>query len=108
MNKILVIATHPDDETLGCGGTLLKHKNFGDEIHWLIATDIKESEGFDKTLVEKRNIEINIVEEHYNFNSVSKLGISTTRTLSSYFSPKRATAPFFLASSKSCIVVDSS
>ncbi len=79
MNKILVIATHPDDETLGCGGTLLKHKDFGDEIHWLIATDIKESEGFDKTLVEKRNIEINIVEKHFNFNSVSKLGISTTK-----------------------------
>jgi len=37
------VATHPDDETLGCGGTLLKHRANGDEIHWLIATDIKES-----------------------------------------------------------------
>ena len=25
MKKICVIAVHPDDETLGCGGTLLKH-----------------------------------------------------------------------------------
>ena len=31
--KILVIAPHPDDETLGCGGTLLKHHNNGDEIY---------------------------------------------------------------------------
>ena len=41
MNKVLVIAVHPDDETLGCGGTLLKHKSNNDQIHWLIATDIK-------------------------------------------------------------------
>jgi len=30
--KILCIAPHPDDETLGCGGTLLRHKHEGDEI----------------------------------------------------------------------------
>ena len=45
MNRVLVIAVHPDDETLGCGGTLLKHKFNKDEIHWLIVTDIKESRG---------------------------------------------------------------
>ena len=38
MNKVLVIAVHPDDETLGCGGTLLRHKDEGDEIYWLIVT----------------------------------------------------------------------
>ena len=32
-NKILVVAPHADDETLGCGGTLLKHKKTGDEIN---------------------------------------------------------------------------
>ena len=36
--KIIVIAVHPDDETLGCGGTLLKHKAQGDDIIWLICT----------------------------------------------------------------------
>ena len=79
MNKVLVIAVHPDDETLGCGGTLLKHKSNNDKIHWLIATDIKESEGFKKSTVEKRKNEINKVENLFNFDSVSKLGLSTTK-----------------------------
>ena len=26
MKKVIVISPHPDDKTLGCGGTLLKYK----------------------------------------------------------------------------------
>ena len=33
--KVLVVSPHPDDETLGCGGTLLKHKQNGDSTHCL-------------------------------------------------------------------------
>ena len=79
MNKILVLAVHPDDETLGCGGTLLKHKSNKEEIHWLIVTDIKESEGYDKKTIERRKKEINKVANLYNFDSVNKLGLSTTK-----------------------------
>jgi LmbE family N-acetylglucosaminyl deacetylase len=79
MNRVLVVAVHPDDETLGCGGTLLKHKSNNDEIHWLIVTDIKELEGFDKSTIEKRKNEIDKVKRLFNFNSVSKLGLSTTK-----------------------------
>ena len=43
MNKVIVIAPHPDDETLGCGGTLLRHKLEGDEIHWMIMTKMDEN-----------------------------------------------------------------
>tara|TARA_B100001964_G_scaffold230660_1_gene284418 strand:- start:138 stop:809 length:672 start_codon:yes stop_codon:yes gene_type:complete len=77
--KILVVATHPDDETLGCGGVLLKHKANGDEIHWLIATEIKESEGSNEDTIEKRNNEIKKIGDFYSFDSVSKLGLIATK-----------------------------
>ena len=79
MNKILIIAVHPDDETLGCGGTLLKHKANGDDIHWVVATDIKEANGFTKASIDKRENELKEVESLYDFNSVHRLGLSTMR-----------------------------
>jgi len=79
MNKVLILATHPDDEVLGCGGTLFKHKSNNDEIHWLIVTDIKESEGFEKSLVDKREKEIDKVNKIFDFNSLSRLGLSTSK-----------------------------
>ncbi len=36
--KALVIATHPDDEVLGCGGVMARHVARGDEVHVLIVT----------------------------------------------------------------------
>jgi len=36
--KILVIAAHPDDEILGVGGTLLRHKKNNDEIYICMVT----------------------------------------------------------------------
>lgn len=44
MKKVLVVAPHPDDETLGLGGTLLKHRDEGDETYWMIATEISEND----------------------------------------------------------------
>ena len=42
--KILVISVHPDDETLGCGGSLLKFKDQGDLINCLYITDGNSSQ----------------------------------------------------------------
>ena len=39
MSNILVVAAHPDDEVLGCGGTIAKHINQGDEVHVLILAE---------------------------------------------------------------------
>ncbi len=36
---VLVVAAHPDDELLGCGGTLARHADAGDEVHILILAE---------------------------------------------------------------------
>lgn len=72
-NKVLVVAVHPDDETLGCGGTLLKHKENGDEIHWIICTTIDKSNSYYAI----REEEIREVSDAYNFDSVHNLRLKT-------------------------------
>ena len=39
MNQILVVAAHPDDEVLGCGGTISRHADSGDQVHVLIVAE---------------------------------------------------------------------
>jgi len=36
--KALVIASHPDDEVLGCGGVIARHRDKGHEVHVVIVT----------------------------------------------------------------------
>ena len=79
MIKVLIVATHPDDETLGCGGTILKHKDKGDQIYWLIITNIDEKNGWNKKTVAKRQEEIENVSQAYGFEKVYKLNFPTTK-----------------------------
>ncbi len=74
---VLVIAVHPDDETLGCGGTLFRHVAQGDKIHWLIATSVSTEGGFSTERCASRAEEIDRVSKLYNFHSVHQLELNT-------------------------------
>src|SRR5262245_59227538 len=37
--NVLVAAAHPDDEVLGCGATIAKHSQLGDQVHLLILAE---------------------------------------------------------------------
>ena len=75
MNKVLVISPHPDDETLGCGGTLIRHKREGDEIHWLIMTNVNPD---DKDVYSVKEREIAEVSKAYNFDTTSRTKFLTS------------------------------
>ena len=76
---ILIVAPHPDDETLGAGGTLLAAAHRGTHLHWLIATAKTEALGFSPQSVADRESEIANVATEFGFASVHRLELPTTR-----------------------------
>ncbi|AEB75797.1 PIG-L deacetylase family protein [Clostridium botulinum] len=77
--RVLVVSVHPDDETLGCGGTLLKHRDNGDELSWLIVTKASSKLGFSEEFLVEREIQVKKVSEKFKFENVYKLGYYTTK-----------------------------
>ncbi len=76
--NILVVAPHPDDETLGCGGTILKHRAHGDVIFWLIMTKMTASAGYGEEQMRKRVQEIEAVSQAYGFQTLFPLEFAAT------------------------------
>ena len=77
--KTLVVAPHPDDELLGCGGTLLRRKAEGAYLGWLIVTEISQEMGWPSAQVQQREEEIAKVASGLGVNRAYKLGLPTTR-----------------------------
>jgi LmbE family N-acetylglucosaminyl deacetylase len=63
--NVLIISVHPDDETLGCGGTMLKHRANGDDVRWLILTSAREPL-WSKEVIETKAREVAAVAEAYD------------------------------------------
>ncbi len=79
MNKVIIVAPHPDDETLGVGGTLLRHKDMGDELACIFVTGIIPDNGFSKEFVSARSEEIKTVKREYGFDYLYELNLPTTK-----------------------------
>ena len=75
--KTIVVAPHPDDETLGVGGTLLRKKSEGSSIAWVIVSNMTEESGYSIEQANQREDEINQVAKFYEFDDVYRLNFPT-------------------------------
>lgn len=68
--NVLVVAAHPDDEVLGCGGAIARHTSEGDEVRVIFAADGvgARATDFDKSLKERRKSA---------YDALSLLGVKT-------------------------------
>jgi len=78
--KTLVVAPHPDDELLGCGGTLLRRVAEGGTVAWLLMTTVTEETGWAVERIHQRASEIDQVREGLKIasNHFYSLGFPTT------------------------------
>lgn len=76
--RVLAISAHPDDETLGCGGTLLKHRAQGDELYWLVATQAHAPQ-WPAEIISRKGDEVSAAASAYGMSEVFKLGFPTVR-----------------------------
>lgn len=79
MNRVLVIAAHPDDEVLGMGGTIAKLVSEGGTVHLLIVTDGSTSQyrcdANLKKIIEKKKLETKNCADILGISSVNYGGL---------------------------------
>lgn len=76
--NVLCIATHPDDETLGCGGTLLNHIAAGDRVHWALVTACREPDYSQEEIV-RQAAQVETVKQAYPFETLDWIKFPTKR-----------------------------
>jgi len=72
---ILIVSPHADDETFGCGGSIFRHIAKGDEVHWLLVTQMSYATGYTEKQIIQRRADINTISTLFGFNSTVELGL---------------------------------
>ncbi|MBP1888126.1 PIG-L deacetylase family protein [Sinorhizobium mexicanum] len=76
---VMIVAPHPDDETLGAGGFLLRAIEAGVSVHWLVVTGISVEHGWAQEKVARREQEISAVADAYGFAGVHRLNLPSAK-----------------------------
>jgi LmbE family N-acetylglucosaminyl deacetylase len=71
--SILIVAPHADDETLGCGGAILKHLSEGCKVYWLLCTEFYRNGKTDEN-VALRSGQIAAVASTFGFTQTFEFG----------------------------------
>lgn len=76
--RVAVVSAHPDDETLGAGGTLARHVAFGDEVHACIVTKAYTPD-WDEESIRNARLQAEKAMESLGIASVRFLGFPTVK-----------------------------
>ena len=76
--RVLVVSPHPDDETLGAGGTILRFMREGNEVFWLNVTAMLDENKFSKECIVNREVQLRNIEKFYGFADTYHLKFPST------------------------------